>query len=249
MSPWIMCGGYQIEITGPGEMAGHPSVAAGQRALRHAELRLHVRIQHLLLLGSVLVLAVTGVPQKLSSLGASEWLMDAVGGIETLRAIHHGAGAVLIVAALYHLWSVVFAVLAHRNVTALAMIPDAGDYRNAFANLMYFIGRRRERPVLREPTYFQKLDYWVLGWAVAAMAFTGIVRLFPARATGLLSGNAVAAALEAHGNLALLVVVWVAVVHVAYLTLSSQSSPRAGGPLHTSPDRPREDSAESGGQG
>ena len=220
-------------------MTGHPSVATGMRAVRTRDLRLHIRIQHLLLTGSALTLAATGLPQKLSSLGASQWLMDTAGGIETLRAIHHAAGAVLIVAALYHVSWAVISVVANRRAAPLSMVPDARDYLNAIATVLFFVGRRQERPALREPNYFQKLDYWVLAWAVAAMGFTGVVRLFPARATSLLSGDTTAAALESHGDLGLLFLVWVAVVHLAYLTLS---------PHPSSSTEPREGSGESDGQ-
>jgi thiosulfate reductase cytochrome b subunit len=150
--------------------------------------------------------------------------MDSAGGIETLRAVHHAAGAVLIAAGLYHVSLVLIAVLAKRDATPLLMVPDAGDYGDAIKTMLYFAGLRRERPVLREPTYFQKLDYWVLVWSLAAMGLTGIARLFPVTAARLLSGDGVAAALEGHSDLAVLVVVWVAVVHVAYRALMPPST-------------------------
>ena len=118
------------------------------------------------------------------------------------------------------------------------MIPDGRDYLNAIATLFYFVGLRRDRPPLREPTYFQKVDYWVLAWGLIVMALTGLTRLFSVRATNLLSGDVTAAALQVHSDVALPVVAWVAVVHVAYATLSPQ--PRAGAPLsaHAPPDGP-----------
>jgi thiosulfate reductase cytochrome b subunit len=203
----------------------------------------HTRFQHALVLGSVFVLAVTGLPQKLTSFGPSEWLMNSAGGIETLRSLHHAAGAVLIVTLVYHLSRVLFAALADRDATLFSMVPDARDYGDAIAMLLYFGGLRRERPMLREPTYFQKLDYWVLAWGLAAMALTGLARLFPATATRILPGDVVAAALEAHSDLAVLAVVWVAVVHVAYCTLLPYSSAGSSHPAATSRSAPHESSA------
>lgn len=225
------------------ELAAQPSLVTGVRAGRRPALEAHGRFQHALLLGSVFVLAATGLPQKLNSLGPSRWLMDAAGGIETLRAVHHAAGAVLIVAALYHLSLLLVAVRANRGATPLVMIPDARDYFNAAATLLYFAGLRRERPLLRAPTYFQKLDYWVLAWGLPVMALTGLARLFPATASRLLSGDPVAAALEAHTDLAVLAVVWIAVVHVAYgaLTPPSTGERRPGAPQRET----REGSVES----
>ncbi len=221
-------------------MAAHPSVVTEVRSSSRSPMEMHGRLQHVLVLGSVFLLALTGLPQKLNSFGPSEWLMGSAGGIETLRAVHHAAGAVLIVAAFYHLSLVLIAVLAKRDATPLSMVPDAGDYGDAIKTMLYFAGLRRERPVLREPTYFQKLDYWVLAWGLAAMGLTGLVRLFPVTAARLLTGDGVAAALEAHSDIAVLVVVWVAVVHVAYCTLMPPSTAgrrKVGGDLQEGPRR------------
>jgi len=182
-----------------------------------------LRAQYALLIGSALVLAVTGLPQRLDSLALSQWLMETAGGIETLRTVHHAAGAVLIATGIYHvLW--VFFVAGIRRAAPLAMIPDARDYRDAFTLLLYFAGRRQQRPALRDPTYFKKADYWVLAWGFTAMGLSGFIRLFPARVTGILSGDVVAATLEFHSDVALLAVVWLVVVHLAYGTLLTHRS-------------------------
>jgi cytochrome b subunit of formate dehydrogenase len=199
-------------------MAGQASVAADLRS--RPTLGVPVRLQHVLIIGAALVLALTGLPQRLDFLPPSRWVMDAAGGIESLRTIHRGAGAVLIGAGLYHAVFVFFSVLANRRVAPLTMIPDARDYRDAILSVLYFTGMRRQRPALREPTYFQKLDYWVLAWGITAMGVTGIIRLFPARITALLGGDVVAAALEFHSDVALLAVVWLVVIHLAYPALT-----------------------------
>jgi hypothetical protein len=179
-------------------------------------------VQHALLLGSIIVLALTGMPQRLDTFGPSEWIMDITGGIETLRTAHHVAGAVLIGVALYHVATVFVAVLAGRMTAPLTMIPDARDVREALASVRYLAGRDEKRPSLRDPGYFEKVDYWVIAWGVAAMGMTGVARLFPATSTDLLSGEVVAAALEFHSDVAILVVVWIAVVHVTHAALSGR---------------------------
>lgn len=245
MFPWTWCAGGPTAAGEGCELAAHPPLVTGVRGSRRSPMEMHGRLQHVLVLGSVSLLALTGLPQKLNSFGPGEWLMDSAGGIETLRAVHHGAGAVLIVAALYHASLVLIAVLAKRDAAPLSMIPDAGDYGDAIKTMLYFAGLRRERPVLREPTYFQKLDYWVLVWAMAAMGLTGIARLFPATAARLLSGDGVAAALEAHSDLAVLVAIWVAVVHVAYCTLMPPSTAGRRNVSGVPQEEPRRSSAGS----
>lgn len=215
-------------------MAGQASVA-GELRERRLALGVPLRVQHALVVGSALVLAVTGLPQRLDFLGPSQWLMDAAGGIETLRTVHRAAGAILVASALYHALFVFFGVLADRRVGPLRMVPDARDYRDALASVLYFVGLRPQRPILREPSYFKKVDYWVLAWGITAMGLTGIMRLFPAQATDLLSGDIVAAALEFHSDVAVLAVVWLVVIHLAYGALSphepsADRHPAAGDP-------------------
>jgi thiosulfate reductase cytochrome b subunit len=210
-------------------MTNHASV--GQRV--HADLRpvpgIPSRLQYLLMVGSLLVLAVTGLPQRFDSLGLSAWLMDTVGGIETLRTIHHGAGAVLLAVSLTYLLSAISGAPAKGRNGPLSMIPDGRDYVDAAATTLYLLGRRPGRPSTRNPSYFQKFDYWVLAWGLTIMMFTGLVRLFPARMTDLLSGDVVAAALQAHGEFALLIVAWIVAIRIVYAALSTSGVAGAAG--------------------
>ncbi len=201
-------------------MAG---VASGQNRLRGDPtplLELHARVQHVLLLGSVLVLASTGLPQKFDSLSASRWLMDSAGGIETLRLIHHVAGGVLIFACFYHVALVASAVLVQGVMTPLRMIPSARDCGDAVRTVRYFLGLSRKRAGLEEPTYFQKFDYWTLAWLLTVMGTSGLMRLFPVRMSSLLPADVVAAALRTHGDIAVLILAWVLIVHLAYSGLT-----------------------------
>jgi thiosulfate reductase cytochrome b subunit len=173
------------------------------------------RLQNALLLASAAVLAVTGLPQRFDPGGAGSAIADAMGGIEVLRTVHHAAGAVLAVIAVYHV-VLVFASLAQGDMRPLSMVPVSGDRRDAFANARYLTGIGARPPTMRRPTYFQKLDYWVVVWLVGAMVVTGLIRLFPVKATQFLSGNLVAAALDLHSSIALLVAVWILLVHGIY---------------------------------
>jgi len=183
-------------------------------------LELHGQAQYALLVGSILVLALTGLPQKFDSLGLSQWLMDSVGGIETLRLIHHTAGGVLIFTGLYHFASVVVAVLVLKVMTPLQMIPDPKDFRDAVQMARYFLGLRQQRVTFGRPSYFQKFGYWVIVWSLGMMGASGLITLFPVRAARLVSGEAVLAALRVHSDSAILVVAWVLVVHLVYSRLA-----------------------------
>lgn len=194
-------------------------------------LELHGQAQYALFAGSLLVLTVTGLPQKFNSLGLSQWLMDSAGGIETLRLIHHIAGGVLIFSGLYHLALVLVAVLVFKVMTPLQMIPDGKDFRDAVQMIRYFLGLRQKRVAFDRPPYFQKLDHWVIVWSLALMGAAGLIALFPVRAASLLSGDVVLAALQVHSDSALLVVAWVLLVHLIYAALTPWLFPHRAGIL------------------
>jgi hypothetical protein len=192
-----------------------------KREARGLLLELHAQAQYGLLVGSLLVLAATGLPQKFDSLGLSTWLMDSVGGIENLRLIHHIAGGVLIFTAVYHVALVIAAVLALKLMTPLQMIPDAKDLRDALQTVRYFLGSRRESVTFGgRPSYFQKLDYWLLVWSIGMMGTFGLISLFPVRAARLLSGEVVLTILRVHSDAAILIVAWALIVHVIYASLA-----------------------------
>jgi thiosulfate reductase cytochrome b subunit len=210
-------------------MTRHSSVGQRAHANPRPVLGAPSRLQYLLMIGSLVLLALTGLPQRFDSLGLSTWLMDAAGGIETLRTIHHGAGAVLVAVSLAYLVSAISSAPARGSNGPLSMIPDGRDYADATATTLYLLGLRTNRPSTRKPSYFQKLDYWVLTWGLTIMMFTGLVRLFPARMTNLLSGDVVAAALQAHGEFALLIVAWIVAIRIAYPALSAGGDAASAG--------------------
>ena len=191
-----------------------------RREARRLLLELHGQAQYALLVGSLLVLALTGLPQKFDSLGLSQWLIHSVGGIETVRLIHQIAGSVLIFAGFYHVALVLIAVLVFKVMTPLQMIPDAKDLRDALQMVRYFLGLRRNRVAFDRPSYFQKIDYWVIVWSLAVMGVSGLFVLFPVRVTRLVSGEAVLAAQRVHSDSAVLVVAWVLIVHLIYVGLA-----------------------------
>ncbi|MEE8347869.1 MAG: hypothetical protein V3S20_11015, partial [Dehalococcoidia bacterium] len=147
-------------------------------------------------------------------------IMDSVGGIETLRLIHHIAGGVLIFAGFYHVALVLVAVLIFRMMTPLQMIPDGKDLRDALQMTRYFLGLRQQRTAFSRPSYFQKLDYWVIVWSMVVMGSSGLIALFPVRAVRFVSGESVLAALGVHSDSAMLVVAWVLLIHLIYAGLA-----------------------------
>lgn len=192
----------------------------------------HFGAQHALFAGSLLILAVTGLPQRFDSLAVSEWVVDAVGGIENLRTVHHLAAAALIAASVYYVAAVAKTVLVDRDLRALSMLPDGRDFSAAMRLAGHLLGLRGYRPAApRRPGYLEKFDYWVLAWGALVMAASGLMRLFPVRAADLLSTALVEAALRAHSNLGPLLAVWFIVLHLGYLRLVCRDEPAPHGAI------------------
>ena len=220
-------------------MAEIPPGGVETRMVRGQYLLLHGRAQFALLAGSIIVLALTGLPQKFDTLGFSRWVMDVAGGIETLRLVHRLAGGVMFFSAVYHLALVLVAVLVVRAVGPLPMTPDLKDIRDAWQMVRYFLGLRQDRVIFERPSYFEKIDYLVIAWSVAVMGASGVVFLFPVRASRVLSGDAVLAALEVHSDGAILVVAWVVLVHLIYARLAPSLFPSRATILGVETARPR----------
>ncbi|MDP2948237.1 MAG: hypothetical protein Q8P22_01700 [Chloroflexota bacterium] len=185
----------------------------------------HQRVQHILMIGSFLVLALTGLPQKFPALEVCQWLMDAMGGIQTVRFIHRIAAGVMIFDGIYHISYVAYTVLVLRRTGPLRMIPSLKDVRDAVQMTQYFLGLSVQKPKFGRFSYLEKFDYWAVFWGMAIMGGSGLILLFPTAVTRVLPGQLVIAALRAHSDEALLAVTWIFVVHLFYAHLTPRIFP------------------------
>jgi cytochrome b subunit of formate dehydrogenase len=182
-----------------GEQRRYPRFSRGQR------------IQHGILILSFSVLALTGLPQKYASTRAVEAAIALLGGIEAVRVVHRAAAILLILATLYHLFDVAYRILVRR--ASLAMLPRYRDLLDALQTLRYNLGRAAARPRMGRYTFEEKLEYWALIWGNLVMIATGFLLWNPIAAARLFPGQAIPAALAAHGGEALLAVLAVIVWH------------------------------------
>lgn len=161
-------------------------------------LDIHQRIQHWMLIGSILLLTFTGWPLRAASVGPSRALADLMGGPHFAGIIHRISAVVMIAAAVYHL--VYLVMLWRRKKLRLSMLPGPKDIVDLAHNLAYFLGIRKEKPHFDRFSYSEKFDYWAVFWGVAVMAGTGFVYWFPTKFTVSLPFWVVNAAQLAHGE-------------------------------------------------
>ena len=171
------------------------------------------RVQHLVMLVSFLVLAVTGLPQKYIYLNNPylDDLIDLMGGLEAVRVVHRWAATALMLVTVYHLLSVAQRVLVRR--VALSMLPRYQDALDAWRSVRYNLGWAGARPRMDRFTWEEKLEYWSLIWGTIVMIATGFMLWNPIATARLLPGQWIPAAQVVHGGEALLAILAVLVWH------------------------------------
>lgn len=191
-----------------------PRRAAATKAEYIQRFDAHQRLQHFLMMSSFIVLALTGFPQKFAELGISQSFVSTMGGLETVRAIHRGAGFVMLANCSYHLAYLCNRIVVQKRYSALAMIPRPRDALDAFQMVRYFLGLTSEKPKFDRFSYVEKFDYWAIFWGIPMMGGSGLVLLFAAQVTNILPGEIVPLAHTIHSDEALLAVSWIAIVHM-----------------------------------
>lgn len=172
----------------------------------------HQLLQHWILIASVVTLVATGWPLHGAGVGSSRGLVSLFGGVTRAGLVHHIAGIVMGVAAVYHL--IYLTVLAVRRQPFLSMVPTPRDLRDLLANVAYFFDRKQERPRFGRFMYAEKFDYWAVFWGVAIMFGTGLVRWFPVGFAAFLPASVIEACQIAHGDEATLAALALFVWHL-----------------------------------
>lgn len=174
----------------------------------------HQRLQHLVMMSSFIVLALTGLPQKFSDLGVSRWWVDSLGGLETVRTIHHVAGFIMLADCVYHVSYLFYRIGVQRRLDCFRMVPTFRDLRDGLQAVLYFLGLAADQPKFDRFSYLEKFDYWAVFWGIAIIGGSGLILMFPVPVTSHLPGQAVTVALTLHSDEAILAVGWILVMHM-----------------------------------
>src|SRR6266498_3171264 len=170
------------------------------------------RIEHLVMLLSFTTLALTGLPQKFSSAPLAISFVRLLGGIETLRTIHHSAAIIMMLGTAWHI--LVFGYMGYVRRTRLTMLPSLQDVKDGWQALLYNIGLAKTPPQMGRYSFEEKMEYWAFVWGAIIMGLTGFLMWNPITATKYLPGEFVPAAKAAHGSEALLAVLAIIIWHM-----------------------------------
>jgi len=170
------------------------------------------RMEHVVALGSFVILAVTGIPQKWADAQWAQFMITTMGGIEIVRVIHRIAATVLMLETIYHAVSVGYRFYVRR--VRLTMLPTLVDLTDAWHSALHNLGLRRDAPQGGRFTFAEKAEYWAFIWGTVVMVITGFMLWNPIATTRFLPGQFIPAAKAAHGGEALLAVLAIIVWHM-----------------------------------
>lgn len=134
-------------------------------------------VQHLLLLTSFLILALTGFALKYPTSFWAKGLFN-LGMTETVRQlIHRISAVVMITLSIYH---VGYLLLTPRGRDVLKeMLPKFDDLKGVADNLMFYLRLTKKHPRFNQYDYAEKAEYWALIWGTFVMGATGFILWFP----------------------------------------------------------------------
>jgi cytochrome b subunit of formate dehydrogenase len=177
---------------------------------------IHQIIQHIVLMVSFTLLALTGLPMKFHDWAISQWWIGVWGGVDIVRSIHRVSAWAMVFDCVYHLLYLGYNILVLRKPFPRRMVPAVKDFKDFFQEMGYFVGLVKEQPKFDRFNWREKFDYWAIFWGMPVIGISGFIMMYPVFATKFLPGWAVPAAFVAHGDEAVLAVVWIAVVHVVF---------------------------------
>ena len=200
-----------------------PTAAPPPRAESFRRFTNRQRLEHFVMMISIIVLTVTGLPQKYADAGWAEWIVMGLGGIDTTRAVHRLFGALLALAALEHMIFILGSLLLGR--ARATMVIARKDVTDAVLNLKYCLGIAPKAPQFDRFDYKQKFEYWGLIFGGLVMICTGLVLWFPTVAARYLPASVIPTSKVLHTNEAMLATLVVVVWHMYGSHLSPEVFP------------------------
>lgn len=144
---------------------------------------IHIRIQHLLTFTTFLLLAFTGLPIYYNDAFWAAPFNSLLGGVEVTRVIHRTLAVVMIFSMVYHIGTLLFGTIQRIGIrrfdirrTIIPLWKDARDFKE---DMLYFAGKRSQRPEMDKFMYKQKIHYFAAAFGNTVMVVSGSSFLFP----------------------------------------------------------------------
>jgi formate dehydrogenase gamma subunit len=169
-------------------------------------------IEHWTLIVTFTVLVITGLSQKFYYLEISRWVILKLGGIDTVRLIHHYSGTAFATLLAVHL------TVATLGIWLLkwqpSMVVTKKDFLDAVHNIRYYIGLEQTPAACDRFDYKEKFAYWLVLTGGLIMTLTGLALWFPTSTVKIMPGEVIPLAKALHSNEALLIFLLIAIWHI-----------------------------------
>jgi formate dehydrogenase subunit gamma len=179
------------------------------------------RIQHWILLLSFTTLGVTGLAQTFYATAVGNFILLALGGIDSARQIHHVAAFIFGTSAIYHFAISIYETFVYRRISRIW--PDWSDFTNLIDMLKLNLGLTDRHPKFDRFTFEEKAEYWALIWGTIIMGATGLMQWFPLQVTSILPGWAIPVARAFHRWEAILAVLAILTWHFYHTLVKTRN--------------------------
>jgi formate dehydrogenase subunit gamma len=185
---------------------------------------IHARIQHILLMASFIILAITGLLRGFPAWPTFQFWTALFGGSEILRYVHDGAAFVMFFDCIYHIIYIGYGYFVQHKFP-YAMLPSLKDLKDLIHTFLWIFGQHKHEPKYERYQYGQKIDYWAIFWGMPVMGLTGLVMMFPAFFSHWFPGQVFAVTAAAHRDEAILATFFILIVHMYYGHLATIAFP------------------------
>jgi cytochrome b subunit of formate dehydrogenase len=181
------------------------------------------RAEHVLVMSTFTLLALTGFPQKFFDATWAHWVVVLFGGVERMRFVHRICGILFALLSVSHVAMVTLEVATGRARASL--VPNKKDFDDAILTLRYYLGLADHPAVFDRFDYRQKFEYWGLLLGGVLMVVTGFILYWPLWALKVMPGEFIPAAKVAHSNEGLMAFLVVITWHIYNAHLSPDVFP------------------------
>lgn len=181
------------------------------------------RVEHVLVMTTFTLLAVTGFPQKFYDASWAHTTVSLFGGLERMRFVHRMSGILFAALSVMHIALVTLEVATGKARPSL--VPAKKDFSDAILTLRYYLGLEDRPAAFDRFDYRQKFEYWGLLLGGLLMVGTGFILYYPLWALHVLPGEFIPAAKVAHSNEGLMAFLVVITWHIYNAHLSPDVFP------------------------
>lgn len=182
---------------------------------QYQRLDLGLRLQHMLMILSFVLLVTTGFPLRFAQVDLLHAPWSLIGGLHGARLIHRIGAVGLTTTWLWHLCDLVWRwKKQHFSLRSMSMLPNRKDGHDFWVTALSYLGLSNEEPQYGRFQFRHKMGYFAVYWGAPIMILTGFVLWFPIYWGNRLPEQGLAIALVAHGEEATLALTAIIMWHL-----------------------------------